>query len=183
MAGPLKGRTEWVWKAKPVRSRHSAQTRRWRSTAATGPTALTCFCRRSAASFPINSPCRSPMWAYRSGEDSEQLIMLLDYQPGRGQQCPQIFLGDYRSILMSDGYSAWRTLKGVTHAGCMAHARRRFVDALKAGKKPAGRRRRPSSSSANSTALKGRCETKSRMTAKRRPTTCTAFVSNAAPRF
>ena len=78
------------------------------------------------------------MWAYRSGEDSEQPIVLFDYQPGRGQEHPQTFLGDYRGILMSDGYSAWRTLKGATHVGCMAHARRRFVDALKARKKPGG---------------------------------------------
>jgi transposase len=80
----------------------------------------------------------SYMWAYRSGEDSEQPIVLFDYQPGRGQEHPQAFLGDYRGILMSDGYSAWRTLKGATHVGCMAHARRRFVDALKARKKPGG---------------------------------------------
>jgi hypothetical protein len=39
---------------------------------------------------------------------------------------------------MSDGYSAWRTLEGATHLGCMAHARRKFTDALKARKKPAG---------------------------------------------
>jgi len=80
----------------------------------------------------------SYMWAYRSGEDSEMPIVLLDYQPGRGQEHPQTFLGDYCGILMSDGYSAWRTLKGATHVGCMAHARRRFVDALKARKKPGG---------------------------------------------
>ena len=80
----------------------------------------------------------SYMWAYRSGEDSEQPIVLFDYQPGRGQEHPQAFLGDYRGIVMSDGYSAWRTLKGATHVGCMAHARRRFVDALKARKKPGG---------------------------------------------
>ena len=39
---------------------------------------------------------------------------------------------------MSDGYDAWRTLHGATHLGCMAHARRKFTDALKARKKPAG---------------------------------------------
>ncbi len=60
------------------------------------------------------------------------------YQPGRGQEYPQAFLGDYRGILMSDGYSAWCTLKGATHLGCMAHARRRFADALKARKKQGG---------------------------------------------
>ena len=50
------------------------------------------------------------MWAYRSSEDSNEPIVLLDYQPGRGQIYPQAFLGDYRGILMSDGYTAWRTL-------------------------------------------------------------------------
>lgn len=80
----------------------------------------------------------SYMWAYRSGEDSDEPIVLLEYQPGRGQIYPQAFLGDYRGIVMSDGYSAWRTLEGATHLGCMAHSRRRFVDALKARKKGGG---------------------------------------------
>lgn len=80
----------------------------------------------------------SYMWAYRSGEDSDEPIVLLNYQPGRGQIHPQTFLGDYRGIVMSDGYSAWRTLEGAKHLGCMAHSRRRFVDALKARKKGGG---------------------------------------------
>ena len=80
----------------------------------------------------------SYMWAYRSGDNSNEPIVLLDYQPGRGQIYPQAFLGDYRGIVMSDGYSAWRTLEGATHLGCMAHSRRRFVDALKARKKGGG---------------------------------------------
>lgn len=80
----------------------------------------------------------SYMWAYRSGEDSEQPIVLLDYQPGRGQIHPQAFLGEYRGILMSDGYTAWRTLEGAIHLGCMAHSRRRFVEAFKARKKGGG---------------------------------------------
>lgn len=80
----------------------------------------------------------SYMWAYRSHQDSEQPIVLFDYQPGRGQVYPQAFLGDYRGIVMSDGYAAWRTLEGATHIGCMAHARRRFVEALKTRKKGGG---------------------------------------------
>ncbi|QYA14639.1 IS66 family transposase [Rhizobium sp. AB2/73] len=80
----------------------------------------------------------SYMWAYRSSQDSDEPIVLLDYQPGRGQQYPQAFLGDYRGILVSDGYAAWRTLKGATHIGCMAHSRRRFVEALRARKKGGG---------------------------------------------
>jgi hypothetical protein len=37
---------------------------------------------------------------------------------------------------MTDGYAAWRTIEGPTHFGCLAHARRAFVDALKGMKKP-----------------------------------------------
>jgi transposase len=85
-----------------------------------------------------DAQAKSFMWAYRSGQDSEQPIVLFDYQPGRGQEHPRAFLGDYRGLLMSDGYDAWRTLHGATHLGCMAHARRNFTDALKARKKPAG---------------------------------------------
>ncbi|NTE87898.1 IS66 family transposase [Agrobacterium rubi] len=57
----------------------------------------------------------SYMWAYRSGKHSDEPIVLLDYQPGRGQIHPQTFLGDYRGILVSDGYTAWRTINGSTH--------------------------------------------------------------------
>jgi transposase len=42
-------------------------------------------------------------------------------------------------MLLTDGYAAWRTLEGVTHFGCIAHARRAFVDAHKGQKKPGGR--------------------------------------------
>jgi len=78
---------------------------------------------------------QSYMWLYRSREDSEEPVVLFDYQPGRGKQYPQAFLADYKGAVMSDGYSAWRAVKGVTHFGCLAHARRGFVDALKTQKK------------------------------------------------
>ena|ERR1700682_799897 len=64
-------------------------------------------------------------------EDCEQPVVMFDYQPGRGQEYPQAFLAGYDGMLMTDRYSAWRTLEGVTHFGCLAHARRAFVDALK----------------------------------------------------
>jgi transposase len=83
---------------------------------------------------------KSYMWTYRSAQDSEQPVVLFDYQPGRGQQYPQAFLAGCDGMLMTDGYSAWRTLEGVTHFGCMAHSRRLFVDAHKGQKKKAGGR-------------------------------------------
>lgn len=81
---------------------------------------------------------KSYMWVYRSAEDCEEPVVLFDYRPGRGRQYPQAFLAGYKGMLMSDGYSAWRTLGDPTHFGCAAHARRMFVDALKGQKKPGG---------------------------------------------
>ena len=81
----------------------------------------------------------SYMWVYRSAEDCPEPVVLFDYQPGRGQEHPQAFLAGYEGLLMTDGYAAWRTLEGPTHFGCLAHARRAFVDALKGMKKPGGR--------------------------------------------
>lgn len=84
---------------------------------------------------------QSYMWVYRSAETCAEPVVLFEYQPGRGQQYPQTFLKGYTGTLMTDGYSAWRTLGGVTQLGCMAHARLAFDEAYKAHKKPDGRAR------------------------------------------
>ncbi|MCX8567241.1 MAG: Transposase [Glomeribacter sp. 1016415] len=81
----------------------------------------------------------SYMWVYRSAENCPQPVVLFEYQPGRSHEHPERFLQSFTGALMSDGYAAWRVLKGITHLGCMAHLRRRFHDALKAQKNPGGR--------------------------------------------
>ena len=82
---------------------------------------------------------QSYMWVYRSAAGSDRPVVLFDYQPGRGHEHPARFLDGFEGTVMTDGYSAWRLLKGMNHLGCMAHARRRFDEALKAQKNPAGR--------------------------------------------
>jgi transposase len=84
---------------------------------------------------------QSYMWVYRSAEASSEPVVLFEYQPGRGQKHPQAFLRGFAGTLMSDGYSAWRTLDGVLHLGCFAHARRYFDEAAKAQGKADGRAR------------------------------------------
>lgn len=81
----------------------------------------------------------SYMWVYRSAEGSAQPVVLFDYQPGRAHEHPARLLQGFAGSLMTDGYAAWRMLKGVTHLGCLAHARRKFDEALKAQKNKAGR--------------------------------------------
>lgn len=82
---------------------------------------------------------QSYMWVYRSAIGSERPVVLFDYQSGRGHEHPERFLKGYEGAVMTDGYSAWRMLKGIKHLGCMAHVRRRFDEALKAQKNPTGR--------------------------------------------
>jgi transposase len=82
---------------------------------------------------------QSYMWVYRTAIDSEQPIVLFEYRPGRGHEHPERFLAGYEGAVMTDGYAAWRMLKGIKHLGCMAHARRYFDEALKAQKNPSGR--------------------------------------------
>lgn len=59
--------------------------------------------------------------------------VVFDFRMGRGREGPRLFLKDFAGILQSDGYSAYAEIggPGLTHAGCMAHARREFVEALK----------------------------------------------------
>jgi hypothetical protein len=79
---------------------------------------------------------KSYMWVYCSGRDSPdpnspaKNIVIYDYQPSREGACPKLFLGDYKGYLQVDGYAAYASTSA-TLAGCMAHARRKFIDAQK----------------------------------------------------
>ena len=89
---------------------------------------------------PANS--KSYMWIYRTGKnDKETPIILYEYQRTRNADHPRKFLKDYSGIVVCDGYSAYRKLdrenEKIRFAGCWAHARRRFAEALKAVSKAA----------------------------------------------
>jgi hypothetical protein len=75
---------------------------------------------------------KSYMWVYCSGEFTPNPVVIYDYHPSRAGACVREFLGDYHGYLLSDGYSAYDTVDGVTQAACMAHARRKFTYAQKA---------------------------------------------------
>ncbi len=77
---------------------------------------------------------RCYMWVYCTGSDSPdpkskaRNIVLYDYQPSRAGQCPTDWLSGFSSYLQVDGYSAYEQT-AATLVGCMAHARRKFVEA------------------------------------------------------
>lgn len=59
-------------------------------------------------------------------------VVVFDFRMGRGREGPKEFLKGFRGTLQSDGYGAYADLgEGIVYAGCMAHARREFVDAAK----------------------------------------------------
>ena len=71
----------------------------------------------------------SYMWLYRSS-GGDHPIVLYDYQETRARRNPETFLAGFTGYLHTDGYSAYEKLPGVMLAGCWAHARRGFNDAL-----------------------------------------------------
>ncbi len=62
---------------------------------------------------------------------------VFEFQMGRGREGPRKFLGQWEGILQTDGYQAYKGIGGprLVHVGCWAHARRKFVDAVKVNPK------------------------------------------------
>jgi transposase len=72
-----------------------------------------------------------PAYLWQYGTPGGETVF--DFQLGRGRDGPAKFLKDWNGILQTDGYQAYDRVggPGVIHVGCWAHARRKFVDAVK----------------------------------------------------
>jgi len=60
--------------------------------------------------------------------------VVFDFEMTRSKEVPKAFFKDYGGILHTDGYVAYERdigTKDSIHACCMAHARRKFIDAIK----------------------------------------------------
>lgn len=81
---------------------------------------------------------KSYLWVQRGGPP-EQTVILYDYNPGRGSGVPTRLLEGFKGYLQTDGYDGYNAVvnqNDLVHVGCMAHARRKFSEAVKAqGKK------------------------------------------------
>jgi transposase len=75
------------------------------------------------------------LWQY--GKPGGETVF--DFQLGRGREGPKKFLGDWQGILQTGGYQAYDNIGGdkMVRVGCWAHARRKFVDAVKVNPKDA----------------------------------------------
>jgi transposase len=75
------------------------------------------------------------IWVRAAGPPGRRIV-LFDYDPSRGGTVPMRLLAGFKGILLTDGYGVYddaAEVLGFTHAGCMAHARRYFDEARKAG--------------------------------------------------
>ncbi len=73
---------------------------------------------------------KSYMWHYRTGRDGPP-IALYEYQTTRARKHPERFLKGFNGYLCTDGYQSYEDLPGVINVFCIAHARRKFDEALK----------------------------------------------------
>jgi transposase len=84
---------------------------------------------------------KSYMWVLARGEPAKPLV-LYNYSPTRAAYVLDGLLADYRGYLNTDGYSSYESFASkrpqVKLVGCMAHARRKFWEAEKVGKKAGG---------------------------------------------
>ncbi len=83
------------------------------------------------------------LWAYRarSADPAVEGLVWFEYQASKSPAHPRAVLADYRGVLQTDGAAGFDALGApnvVTHVGCWAHARRRFVQALRLGESRAG---------------------------------------------
>jgi transposase len=76
---------------------------------------------------------QSYVWVQRGAPDDHPLV-LYEYDPSRSAEVPKRLFEGFQGVLQTDGYEGYGALgrePGIVHVGCWAHARRRFVEALK----------------------------------------------------
>lgn len=89
----------------------------------------------------MNEPNRkntstSYMWVYRASRPDKKVV-LFDYRETRQALWPKEILDGFEGYLQTDGYGGYDWVEShdnITHLGCMAHARRPFVELVKLAK-------------------------------------------------
>lgn len=79
------------------------------------------------------------LWAYRTLPSDPIQAVVFDFAMSRAQAHPNRMLASFAGTLQVDGYAGYNEIlrrPTVTEAGCLAHARRKFVEVYDATKSP-----------------------------------------------
>ena len=80
---------------------------------------------------------KSYMWVYSSAARNARQIRIFDYKSSRSGKNAKEFLEDYHNVVVSDAFSGYNKIANdVIRAGCWAHVRRKWKEAMPAGATP-----------------------------------------------
>ena len=86
------------------------------------------------------------IYTWQTAGLADEPKIVVDFRLDRTRAGPRAFLSDWTGVLLIDGYAGYNEVaveNSIERAGCWAHARRKFKDALKVGDKAASRVLRP----------------------------------------
>ena len=75
----------------------------------------------------------SRIWAYSSSKRAPYQMRLFQYEQSRKGACATNFLEGFAGILVTDGYSGYGVIGEIIRAGCWAHMRRKWLEAMPKG--------------------------------------------------
>lgn len=82
-----------------------------------------------------NGSNKGYMSMFRTGRYFGIPTVLYRYEPPRIGDTAKEFLRGFNGYLQTDGYTGYHKVSWITHIGCWAHARRKFIEAIEALKR------------------------------------------------
>ncbi|WP_083429556.1 IS66 family transposase, partial [Enterococcus italicus] len=74
-------------------------------------------------------------WQFCTGKESDHPMVYYHHDEGRSGEVPKKFLNAFSGYLHCDGYAGYNAVENVQLVYCLAHARRKFFEAIPKGKK------------------------------------------------
>ena len=75
----------------------------------------------------------SRMWVYSSAKRADIQLRCFEYRESRSGKWAKTFLEGFSGVLITDGYSGYNKVQDAERAGCWAHMRRKWLEAMPEG--------------------------------------------------
>ena len=73
------------------------------------------------------------MWVYSSAKRADIQLRCFEYRESRSGKWAKAFLEGFKGVLITDGYGGYNKVEEAAHAGCWAHMRRKWLEAMPEG--------------------------------------------------